>query len=44
MVTFKDLKIGDSIYEVDIESKKIWIDHTPALVSRKMQKILLAVC
>lgn len=26
MVTFKDLKIGDSIYEADIESKKIWID------------------
>lgn len=26
MVTFKDLKIGDSIYEVGMESKKIWID------------------
>lgn len=26
MVTFKDLKIGDSIYEADTESKKIWID------------------
>lgn len=26
MVTFRDLKIGDSIYEADIESKKIWID------------------
>lgn len=26
MVTFKDLKIGDSIYEANIESKKIWID------------------
>lgn len=26
MVTFRDLKIGDSIYEVDTESKKIWID------------------
>ncbi len=26
MVTFKDLKIGDSIYEASTESKKIWID------------------
>ena len=26
MVTFRDLKIGDSIYEANIESKKIWID------------------
>ena len=26
MLTFKDLKIGDSIYEASIESKKIWID------------------
>ena len=26
MVTFRDLKIGDSIYEVSTESKKIWID------------------
>lgn len=26
MLTFKDLKIGDFIYEANIESKKIWID------------------
>lgn len=26
MVTFRDLKIGDSIYEVGMESEKIWID------------------
>ena len=35
MVTFRDLKIGDSIYEVDIESKKIWIDKIENISSNE---------